>query len=436
MRKKQSGAAVLFVVTALLLAVLIMLLGSYKSLYFRIKRANNHIESRQEHWLAEGALECTFAKVQQERDVPSTLNDCRTASDLDSLTISSGASSIITATKGYRTLRKTIKLPSFGEPGAIKSTSDLIINGSYTSSPDPGRSLGNNEWECTSVVYESSFYANNVNTYHPYQLSHKPYAEFPDSSVGSEQNCASSHYSWDSNVASSKSDYRQSSTMEPFEDIFDVSRGDWFDVMSNSETFSYVPNSLNGQSWESYADLPTPVFNSQCGRDIVSNIERGSDLIWVYGGCEITTTDFQAIEGAIDSYLSGSGIILVVQDGILSTKGTQNFTGLLYHFISPEFADPSTSFAPDFLDCSNSENNADLEGVIDTVSSFVSINKERVSYFQHGSFNPLGGFVMDAPGTFALFNTSLSFKYNRDVIKEPKKKLKRIHWQRGSWNDL
>ena len=51
--KKQQGAAALLVVSVLLVVALMMSLGSYKSLFYQIKRANNQIEARQEHWRAE-----------------------------------------------------------------------------------------------------------------------------------------------------------------------------------------------------------------------------------------------------------------------------------------------------------------------------------------------------------------------------------------------
>ncbi|EKM28742.1 hypothetical protein VCHENC02_5390A, partial [Vibrio harveyi] len=171
------------------------------------------------------------------------------------------------------------------------------------------------------------FYATSVSTFHPYQLSDKPYSSFPDSPAGQEQKCASTHYSWGTSVAASKSDYRQSSDMDPFKDVFDVPRSEWFDVMSDSSLFGYVPLSLNGMTLDSEADLPSPVFNDTCAEGIVSNIENGKDLIWVYGGCEINTADFTSIKNAIDNSLGGNGIILVVQDGIFSTIGTQNFKG-------------------------------------------------------------------------------------------------------------
>ncbi|MDF4810962.1 hypothetical protein P3536_24295, partial [Vibrio parahaemolyticus] len=69
--KKQQGAAALLVVSVLLVAALMMSLGSYKSLFYQIKRANNQIEARQEHWLAEGGLECFYSLVQSTGDISS-----------------------------------------------------------------------------------------------------------------------------------------------------------------------------------------------------------------------------------------------------------------------------------------------------------------------------------------------------------------------------
>ncbi|MEF1341863.1 hypothetical protein REH81_34815, partial [Vibrio rotiferianus] len=60
---KQSGAATLLVTSMLLVAALVVTLGSYKSLFYQIKQANNQIVSRQEHWQAEGGLECGFTHI-------------------------------------------------------------------------------------------------------------------------------------------------------------------------------------------------------------------------------------------------------------------------------------------------------------------------------------------------------------------------------------
>ncbi|MGR5266094.1 hypothetical protein ACPV38_19195, partial [Photobacterium damselae] len=65
--RKQHGAAALLVVSVLLVAALMMSLGSYKSLFYQIKRANNQLEARQEHWRAEGGLECVYSNVKTKQ---------------------------------------------------------------------------------------------------------------------------------------------------------------------------------------------------------------------------------------------------------------------------------------------------------------------------------------------------------------------------------
>lgn len=433
----QSGYVTLLVTSILLLLALIVVLALSKGIFFQIKVAQNELRARQAHWKAEGGVECAFSKAKLEKQIPATVNDCKVAMELDRLTFSPEVSSVVTAENENENVkvRKTIKFPSMGGAGAIKSTSDLVINGSYRSSADPGKSLGNNFWECTSVLYSNYFYATSVSTVHPYEISKKPYAKFPDSNPGQLQKCASTHYSWAKSVGHSEDDYRQSSSMDPFKDVFDVPRSEWFDVMSDNSLFGYVPLSLNPATLDSEDDLPKPSFNDKCAENIVANIKAGKDLVWVYGGCEINTAGFSSIKSAIDKHLSGSGIILVVQDGILSTRGDQNFTGMLYHFISPLYAD-SKGVIPDFTGWDKLENHKDLNGTISTLAATVPMSKARVGYYQHGSFAPLGGFVMDAPGTFALFNGALNFQYNRDVIDKPLKKIKKVVWKKGSWNDL
>lgn len=106
--KKQQGAAALLVVSVLLVAALMMSLGSYKSLFYQIKRANNQIEARQEHWRAEGGLECVYSKTKINKTLPTNVNDCITAMGLDALTYSSGSSSLVTSTIGNREIKRPL----------------------------------------------------------------------------------------------------------------------------------------------------------------------------------------------------------------------------------------------------------------------------------------------------------------------------------------
>lgn len=53
-RQCQQGFATLLITSILLSAALVFTLGSYKTLFYQIKRAQNEVKSRQDHWLAEG----------------------------------------------------------------------------------------------------------------------------------------------------------------------------------------------------------------------------------------------------------------------------------------------------------------------------------------------------------------------------------------------
>ncbi|WP_305369759.1 hypothetical protein [Photobacterium leiognathi] len=126
------------------------------------------------------------------------------------------------------------------------------------------------------------------------------------------------------------------------------------------------------------------------------------------------------IQSKIDS-VGLAGIILIVQDGILSIDGAFTLDALIYHFKSPE-----SSFVP-------TETKWNLLSAGDELTS---AEKSYVAYFQNGAFHPKGGYVLDAPGLTAKFRGSLNFSFNSDVFKDALDDLKEVKWQKGSWNDL
>lgn len=66
MRQYQQGIATLLITSILLSVALVVTLGSYKNLFYQIKRAQNEVKARQEHWLAEGGLECAYSNVKEK----------------------------------------------------------------------------------------------------------------------------------------------------------------------------------------------------------------------------------------------------------------------------------------------------------------------------------------------------------------------------------
>lgn len=65
-RKYQQGLATLLITSILLSVALVVTLGSYKNLFYQIKRAQNEVNSRQQHWEAEGGLECLFSYIKDD----------------------------------------------------------------------------------------------------------------------------------------------------------------------------------------------------------------------------------------------------------------------------------------------------------------------------------------------------------------------------------
>ncbi len=443
-QKSQFGATTLLVTSALLVAALIFTLGSYKALFYQIKRAQNEVKARQQHWIAEGGLECIFSKARLNNTIPtnSSISDCNANGDIQ-FTYSTPSNKLteITATYGYAGVQKTIKQPGTGASGVMKATSNLYFAGGMAMRPDPGEGLGDDEWACTMLRYSSDFKV--YGSVHNQGLNDTelPYQGFPTG-----QSCRNE--TTDNYVTSTTGDYDTPTNLQqdfvyddlqkPFEDLFDVPREDWFDVMSFDGFVKIANTSLtdtDGEMAFQKSNLPAPTIVSNCGTKITSAIQSGNDLIWIYGSCHLDSTDLTNIESAItpESGLSPipSGVILVLQNGLLSTSGDLDFKGMIYHFVSND-SDGSPEFVPDvgLWQALNSGQKTLLDGAVSPVSG---VETSNTAYFQTGSFFPIGGYVMDAPGTYAVYTSAISFSYNRDVIDTPLRKLKKLKWKAGSW---
>lgn len=66
MINKQRGAITLLVSSVILVVTLIFSLGSYKSIFYQIKRAQNEIEARKGHWAAEGELSVLLQRPRRQ----------------------------------------------------------------------------------------------------------------------------------------------------------------------------------------------------------------------------------------------------------------------------------------------------------------------------------------------------------------------------------
>ncbi|WP_423840214.1 hypothetical protein ONE56_02985 [Vibrio mytili] len=441
---RQYGATTLLVTSILLIVALLVTLGSYRSLFYQIKRAQNEVSARQQHWVAEGGLECIYSKALTNNAIPTSasIGDCNVNGDIEfSYTSLSARLRKITSTYGYSSIDKTIQLPGTGASGVMKATSNLYFAGGMAMRPDPGDSLGGDEWGCTMLRYSSEFIVFGALQNQGFDDAHLPYQGFPagqnckNESSDSYITSTSGNYDTPTNL---KQDFVFDDTQKPFEDLFDTPREDWFDVMSFNGFVKIANVPLtNGSGEMNYQQsaLPAPEIVSNCGTKIKNAIQSGNDLIWVYGSCHLDETDLTNIGNAITPASGASpipsGVILVLHNGLLSTAGALDFKGMLYHFISNDSAG-NPEFIPDASLWSSLD--ADQKTLLDgAVAPVTGIDTANTAYFQRGTFFPLGGYVMDAPGTYAVYDSSVSFSYNRDVIETPLRKLKKLKWKSGSW---
>ncbi|PSV11553.1 hypothetical protein [Photobacterium leiognathi] len=421
MRNKyqQSGMTTLLITSLLLIVALLFSLASYKNLFYQIKRTQNEVLARQAHWIAEGGIECGFSKVKQENNLNNILNvnyfnsDCNNSKvSVDVNVVDTGKyqfSVISNINPAFKNIRKNIVAGSNRSSGTIKATSDLIIDsdgGNSDMYPDPGIKNGS-DYECVLLRYAGTVKIIGTFANKGLHYAYPPYDGFYTGDAGSYPNCLGNYQSTvvDSMITESNKpsvfgdDYIKDIVFDPFFDTFSVKREEWKEGVRDKSTV------ISG--------------SNTCSTDIATSISSDSDRIWVVGDCDLGSS-VSEIQSKIDS-VGLAGIILIVQDGILSIDGAFTLDALIYHFKSPE-----SSFVP-------TETKWNLLSAGDELTS---AEKSYVAYFQNGAFHPKGGYVLDAPGLTAKFRGSLNFSFNSDVFKDALDDLKEVKWQKGSWNDL
>ncbi|KQH83800.1 hypothetical protein AMR76_21045 [Vibrio furnissii] len=435
----QRGVATLLLTSILLSVALVVTLGMYKYLFFQIKRAQNEVKAKQQFWRAEGGLECVYSLTQTQRVLPSATSYADCSDVAFGYHTPAPGQLAVTATYGYSQLSKTIRYPAPAS-GVLKATSNLYFAGGLAMRPDPSLSLGESQWGCTMLRYSQDFLVNGALKNDGLLNSDLPYEGYP---LG--QSCHPDYLTELTATGAStptglKRDFVKDSGQTPFEDLFGAPRSDWFEVMADRHFQKIANESLvdgNGQMLMDQSALPTPEIVSDCGDKIAQQISAGHDLLWVYGSCHMDSDDLEAVSTAIDGASSTlDGVILVVHNGLLSTHGSLTFKGMIYHFISAA-DDGSPDFTPseDAWKSLNTTQTTNLAGVVDHDPDVVpAVSVSNTAYFQNGAFFPTGGYVMDAPGTYAVFTASMNFTFNRDAIEVPLNKIRQFKWQQGSWH--
>ncbi|MCL9776009.1 hypothetical protein [Vibrio methylphosphonaticus] len=408
---KQMGMVTLLTTSLLLIVALVIALGGYKNTFYEVKRSQNEIASRQAHWAAEGGVECGIAQYMITRTIPASILACDLEANIvpEIIVDSTNSEVVISATVQRREVSRRFTHSFQAFSGAIQSTSDLYIYGStsiYT--PDPGQ-LSDNGWECIAAKYDGELKV--VGSIDNKGLNHglPPYDGFDNQ----RKNCATSHMTSDSN-SSLKNDFQFENDLKVFESFFNIPIKN-HDQVKSSEAFTVLEGIVSGSS------MIKAVPN--CGKVLTEQLEKGNSKLWVEGSCEIGSTELHALSQAS---AKTKGILLVVHEGLFSVMGTGSINGVLFHFnqdFSPELAMWEGFEAGVYL---HHESN-----------DFELPYRERTSYYQHGSFTVTGGQFFETPDPqVAIFNNSLAFNYNRDVIDHARQGVTSTTWKKGSWRDF
>ncbi|MCG7489990.1 hypothetical protein MHN79_10860 [Vibrio sp. Of14-4] len=427
--KTQSGATSIIMTSLMMSLILVFVMTSAKGIFYQLKDSNNQIDSRRSYWRAEGGLECAYAKMLASRKLTHNFGSCIELLDLDELSAERGRPNIIYSRSGFVTLSKAFYLPRLQIKSPITTRSHLLVNGNLKVSPHVGDRINSAEWECYSIRYAGDLYALSYAT-SPIMLQQVSEPNTSHADVLNDPKCADSHFTrlaWQ--AKDTQKDFLFKPEVDPFEEVFNLGRSQWFTIMSDTSRIAHVPITLTNELPPKASLLPTPRFNDSCASQILTLIRSFHDLIWVYGGCELLEQDIASINLAIERYLD-SGLLLVLHNGIVSISSQQPLNGVIYHLV--------TSDSLQFTDWPKTANDKPPSRVSQTIAQLptAQFSKQQISYFQHGSFYPLGGLILDAPNYYAVVNGELNTKYSQSISESVAKYFHSLNWARGGWYDL
>ncbi|GAA5646371.1 hypothetical protein [Vibrio proteolyticus] len=406
---RQHGSAILLVTSVLLLAALVITLGSARQMFFLLKQANNHIKSRQQHWLAEGALECAMAQIQPLKVWPDILSDCLDGKGILPQVTSTATGFLVSANAGFAHLRKEIQIGGDLSAGALQSSADLYFHGSASfSTPDPG-AVTEQGWQCVAIRYRDQLVTTGAENKGLSAIT-PPYTGFPE--PGMPGYCAAGHQTRSSSGTDLGQDFVRDESVEPFSAFFGVQAGQYARIR-DAGSFTV----LHGSG--------LPVRVEACGSKVANLVEMGQRHIWVEGGCEIEP---QAYARLVQASQMTDGIILLIHDGVFSLMSDASaatlpaLKGVMFlvnHDYTPQLADWSGFEAASYLQ--HEPNDIAIEV------------RQRAAYFQHGAISVSGGQFFAATGQAAIFYTTLDFAYNRDTVDAIRRTHAKIVWREGSW---
>ncbi|BCL70790.1 hypothetical protein TUMSATVNIG1_27550 [Vibrio nigripulchritudo] len=417
MMRRNQGYITLTVTSFVLVAALILILGSYKQVFFQIKRAQNEVKNRQEHWLAEGGLECIYTRAHVDKISAGSVTGCSSQAGLTLDLNTSAAGRMAVAKVGTTMLEKEIRYGGSLGAGALQTSADMFLRGANAfDTPDPGKYTSDG-WECVAARYKSAFRVSGTIENKGVVHGDAPWSGFNNRG----KDCKLSHRSTSGGTGAgniSTNDFLKDATVAPFENFYGV-------PLSESEK---VRDNGNFHILTGTAIASGTKILSNCGAKLKGAIEAGKEFIWVQGGCEISASDYPGLVTA--SSATPNGVTLVVSDGpisLMSDGSSGDFKGVLFH-ISPTYT-PALS---DWGSLPGANPYINPVGA----SNFPADVRASASYFQSGSFTFSGGQYLDSSGHYAIFNNAISLSFNKDVIDYARSKNSPPQWLKGSWNDF
>ncbi|MEZ8036545.1 hypothetical protein [Vibrio crassostreae] len=443
-RCKQGGFITLLLVSVLLIGTLIASFGNFKVLFYQIKRAQNEVLARKEHWRSEGGLECTYsylleldktiADIKDAGARPTDFSDwCSPYENQPQIEISDSAISsayVVASSSNAQSLFKTIRESSQLGSGAIQSTGPIEIIGTLSLKPTVKEEpISGNEYECVSVTFADLF------TYQ-YDSTHGdsgqtlglevldpsadgPFSgfdsvcdsdyktEIPKGSSGSSYSIYAPDSYQGTNPLPFKKDFNPDPNMNPFYTFFGIVKTEQniVDLSQDTDLFKHV-QILNA---------------TECGTEIMDHFTPGQTKgLWVEGNCYINS----AVAAA-----NNQSQLLVIQDGVLALNGAMTYNGVIYHLVDYQKSHVKTRI-DDFWEALVTPNVfAPFIKDIDNAS----VVKKSVG-IQFASGLPSGGLIFDSPAgvTTIVGDMDLDFRADSNPIDLPST----YQWKRGSWNDF
>nr|WP_086940860.1 hypothetical protein [Thaumasiovibrio occultus] len=446
MMRKQKGMMSLTISAIILVAALLMSLGSSRSVFYQIKRSHNEILAKQAHWAAEGGLECAITRSFLDADSslvsdPSYLaSDCVNPLGLDSITFTNEFDEIYTIRSSYSSARTATALnrqinfaaKADRAPGAIKTSSDLLVRGSVTvEPPHPGEKLGEipgvvpkaHYWECVFLRYKNQvrFMAGTTmdNKAFTGALPGGPYGVTggPYEILKNKDECASSHKTVD--LTDLKADVKEDTDISPFEDLFGRPASEWLQVKTSTDPDTKFEQVISTSP-------------SDCGTKVLGAM-ASNERIWVTGPCDLSTSDFSTVATNSDSM--PHGILLVVQNGAVGLYGSLTIKGVLLQFNNSYTPTPSQWNGFD----TNLVASLDLEYEADVIAMYpgetTKHDPELATYIQQGALKFTGGQYFDTNGELGIYKSAMNFAYNDDII-DGLYPIKGMGLVEGTWHDF